>query len=115
MNDTTINLLKETLNSQPGNWQIRTHIAELYTADYNYSEAEEILNQESQLPEEESLLLKIANVYSHSNKDKALIILDQIIISNKACAPAYRIKASIYRDRGMETRSEKKLQCSSRN
>ncbi len=107
MNDTTIKLLLDTLDTQPENWKIRIHIAELMAADFHHDRAADLLNDYEPLPEEESLLLSIASIHSHANSDKALRILDLIITNNKACAMAYRIKANIYQARGMEPEARK--------
>ena len=107
MNDTTINLLLKTLDTQPENWEIRLHIAELMLADARNADAAELIGKSNNLPDDEELLLKVATILSTSDKDKSLRILDGIIANNKACAPAYRIKADIYRSRGMETEARK--------
>ena len=107
MNDTTINLLLKTLDTQPENWEIRLHIAELMLADARNADAAELIGKSNNLPDDEELLLKIAKILSTNDKDKSLRILDGIIANNKACAPAYRIKADIYRSRGMETEARK--------
>lgn len=107
MNKTTITILLDTLKTQPENWQIRIHIAELMTQDLHLEEARDLLNQPPKLPNDEIQLLKIAAIYQMTDSDKALVTLDQIISNNKACAQAYRIKASIYRQRGMEAEARK--------
>lgn len=107
MNETTINLLLSTLEAQPDNWEIRIHVAELMMADHRSEDAAELLTGASPYPDEEAQRLKIATVLSNASQDDALQLLGDIISTNKACAQAYRIKADIYRNRGMEADARK--------
>lgn len=96
-NEKTIQLLQKSLVLDPSDWDTRLHIAELLIADGKSSEASTLLGEADSLPKNESNKLNYAAILRHSNTDKALALLDEIILENKACALAYRIKADVYR------------------
>ncbi len=101
MNDQTISLLMPALDAAPDHWELRLHIAELHLADGRALEAGELLLSHSPFPEEEEPRLAIARVLLVKHGDEALKLLDQVIEANKACAPAYLLKAEIYQQRGI--------------
>jgi len=103
----TIQLLTSTLNQDPSNWDIRLHIAQLMLNEGHSRDAAQLLQAYTPTPETESQQLELASILYHQEPDAALQELDQIISSNKACAQAYRIKADIYRAKGMTQEAKK--------
>lgn len=103
----TIQLLQKSLMLDPSDWETRLHIAELLINEGKTSEASELLNAIDTPPSDEATLLSYASILNHTDADQALTLLDQIISSNKACAAAYRIKADVYRSRGMVEEAKK--------
>lgn len=107
MNSRTINLLLNTLIQDPSNWDIRLHIAELMAADGDYGHAAETLKAHQPFPDNEDTQLAIAEILGKQDWQTALKLLGDIISNNKACSKAYRIKADIYRSRGMKEDARK--------
>lgn len=103
----TIQLLTSSLNQDPSNWDIRLHIAQLLLDDGKSSPAAQLLTAYTPLPTDQESLLTFASIIRHNDWQTALQTLDQIIANNKACAPAYRLKADIYRDQGMTAEAKK--------
>ncbi len=101
MNEKTISLMMPNLEADPTNWELRIHLAELHAQDGLHVEAGKLLLAQQPSPEDEEQCLTMAKVLSAKYQDHALKLLDTIITHNKACAQAYRMKADIYRERGM--------------
>ena len=99
-NEKTIQLLQKSLSLDPNDWDTRLHIAELLIADGQIEDASELLNTADTAPDNEAGRLSYAAILCHTNTDQALTLLDEIILNNKACAQAYRIKADLYRSLG---------------
>lgn len=107
MNRKTIDLLLGTLAVDPSNWDIRLHIVELLRTLGADDEAKALLNASDELPAEEGRALALVEQLRHLDKDKSLEVLDCLITRNKACAPAYMLKASIYRELGQRKEARK--------
>ncbi len=107
MNEKTIELLMPGLTAAPDNWELRLHLAELHHADGRRAEAADLIKAGRPFPKDEETALGIAGVLAYSDADAALEVLDGVIAENKACAAAYRLKAEVYRQRGMENEARK--------
>ena len=107
MNSRTIELLLSTLTQDPSNWDIRIHIAELMAVQGDYNNAAETLKVCQPFPENEDQQLAIAGILGKHDWKTSLHLLDSITSKNKACSRAYRIKADIYRARGMKEDARK--------
>ena len=109
MDDTTIKLLRRSLEANPNDWETRVHLMELLAARGEHSEALTLLNDasDSPAPADEQIAISVANSIAPADANRALEILDTVLQNNKASAEAYWSKAKIYRDRGLVDEARK--------
>ncbi len=96
MNDKTIDLLLTTLLASPDNWQVRTHVASLMVAANRPSDAERLIDDGGEFPNNEDDLLELGNVLTSFSPNRALDAYTGAIAINKACAAAYLGKATAF-------------------
>ncbi|MFC4992604.1 AAA family ATPase [Rubritalea tangerina] len=92
----TIELLLKTLSASPNDWELRLHLAELYQNQYDQAKALSLLLEAPHLPDSSEMGIQAANAIAALDQQAAINFLDQIISADKACAPAYLAKATIY-------------------
>lgn len=106
MNEKTIAIMAPLLEANPSNWELRLHLAELHQQDGRSSEAAELVTHQP-FPESEEQRLLICNLLTPHHDELAFELIDQITADNKACAPAYLLKAGIYRAQGRKPEARK--------
>lgn len=107
MNEETIKLMLPALEADPGNWELRLHLASLYSNIDRLQQAADLIEQGSDFVIGDEQVSTATNLLAKSSPDKALVFLDRAIASNKAFATAYLAKAKIYRERGMKDEARK--------
>jgi len=98
--DPNLRLLLRGLEQEPSDTEARKYVVRALLDSGERDLAERILAEAPQVPEEEAEQLEWATLWLEMNPDRALELADAILIVNKACAAAYRIKATVFHRRG---------------
>ena len=101
MDDKTIRMLEKALAANPGDWEVRLHIAEAHLVRNDHARALAILQSAPAPAAGEAALLLLAKVQAHADPSAALQTITQVLAANKGCAEAYLLRARLLLNRGM--------------
>ncbi len=99
--DKTIRFLEQLLAVQPGNWEARAHLAEIYLARGEAARAQRTIDEGGALPDDPDVRLLWGRILSVTDSSRAIRHYLDMIGKDRKCAPAYLALARLYRDRGM--------------
>lgn len=102
----TIQLLEQLLAAQPGNWEARSHLAELHLKRGQADRAVRALTSGGPVPSDEAVQLLLGDALSGTDPGRAIAHYQEMIRRDKKCARAYLGLARVYRARGLRNEAK---------